>query len=118
MIVAEFSRINNGFRMRIEGHAGYGEVGKDIVCAATSGIAYALCGYLMNFKKDGFKVKSFERGKIDIECSADCEDYLQLACLGIYQIACEYPENVFVNIGAWNWKMMHGARSDHHINTL
>ena len=113
MIIAEFSKNKNGFHVLIEGHAGYSEAGKDIVCAATSGIVYALCGYLLNFKKESFKINSIETGRLDIECLTDCEDYLQLACLGICQIALEYPENVSVNIDAWNWKFI----SDHCRHT-
>ena len=112
MIVADFSKNKNGFHVLIEGHANYGEAGKDIICAATSGIVYALCGYLLNFKKGSFRINYMERGRLDIECSADCEDYLQLACLGIYQIALEYPDNICVKIGAWNWTMM----PDHRRN--
>ena len=51
MIVADFSKSAKGFRMRIKGHAGYDEEGRDIVCAAASSLVYALCGYLLNFKK-------------------------------------------------------------------
>lgn len=106
MIVADFSRNENGFRLHIEGHAEYSVSGKDIVCAATSGIVYALCGYLLNFKKNLFKVNAIESGLFDIECCSDCEDYLQLACLGLSQIAREYPENICVKIGAWDWKFV------------
>lgn len=106
MIVADFSRNPNGFRLLIEGHAGYSVAGNDIVCAATSGIVYSLCGYLMNFKKNRFKVNAIESGLLDIECSFDCEDYLQMACLGLCQIAREYPENICVHIGAWSWKFV------------
>ncbi len=105
MIVADFSRTEKGFRLRIEGHAEYGERGKDIVCASVSSIFYALCGYLLNFKKGSFRVNAIQSGLADIECDEHCEDYLQLVCLGLWQIACQYPENIRVNIAAWRWKM-------------
>ena len=106
MIVADFSRNADGFRMRVKGHAGYDEAGRDIVCAAASGLVYALCGYLLNFKKGSFSVNELEKGLIEIDCGHDCEDYLQLACIGFYQLARDYPNHVCVRYGAWNWKMV------------
>ena len=105
MIVADFTKTAKGFRLRIEGHSGYCRGGEDVVCASVSGIFYALCGYLLNFKKGSFKVNEIKSGFADIECEECCEDFLQLACLGLWQIACEYPENVKVNIEAWRWRM-------------
>ena len=105
MIVADFSRENGGFVLRIVGHAGYGNEGEDVVCAAVSGIFYALCGYLLNFKRDQVSLKRVESGFAEISCSEECEDYLQLVCLGLLQIAIEYPRHVKVNIGAWEWRL-------------
>ena len=33
-----------GAHLTVRGHAGYGEYGKDIVCAAASALVYALAG--------------------------------------------------------------------------
>ena len=111
MIVADFSRNEKGLRLRIEGHADYSS-GDDIVCAATSGIIYALCGYLVNFMQGSFAVKCLDEGCADIECGEDCESYLQLTCLGLFEIARAYPENMAVINRAWAWKMLpcHSAR--------
>ena len=109
MIDADFSRTEKGFRLRIEGHARCGVEGEDIVCAAVSGIFYALCGYIINFKPDSIKVNALESGLADIECGVECEDQLQLACLGLWQIASTYPTHMKVGIGAWNWKMVTGT---------
>ena len=106
MIVADFSRKRGGFRLRIEGHAEYGKAGEDIVCAAVSSVFYALCGFLLNFKKDTLRVNEIESGLAEIECGDECEDYLQLTCLGLWQIAATYPQHVKVNIGAWEWRMV------------
>lgn len=105
MIEVDFSRTEKGFRLHIEGHADYGDSGDDIVCAAVSGIFYALCGYLLNFKKDSIHVNAIESGLAEIECGRECEDYLQLACLGFWQISITYPDNVRVNNRAWRWRM-------------
>lgn len=105
MIVADFLKTEYGFHLRMEGHADFSVDGEDIVCAAVSGIFYALCGYLLNFKEEKFKVNAINRGLADIECKPECEEALKQVCLGLWQIACMYPENLRVNIGAWNWKM-------------
>ena len=105
MIVADFMKTDRGFRLRIKGHADYDDGGRDIVCASVSSVFYALCGYLLNFRKGSLKVNAIESGLADIECGEDCESYLQLACLGLWQISCEYPQNIRVNIDAWRWKM-------------
>ena len=109
MINADFTRSKNGFKLRIEGHAQHGAEGEDIVCAAVSGIFYALCGYIINFRPGSIKVNALESGLADIECGSDCEDQLQLTCLGLWQIASTYPSHMKVGIGAWNWKMITGA---------
>lgn len=109
MIDADFSRTRNGFRLRIEGHAGYGVEGEDIVCSAVSSVFYALCGYIINFKPGKIKVNELRRGLADIELHAECEDQLQLACLGLWQIANTYPAHMKVGIRAWNWKMVSGT---------
>ena len=106
MIDADFLRTQNGFKVRIAGHAGYGDEGEDIVCAAVSSIFYALCGYIVNFKPGSIKVNALESGLADIECGFDCEEQLKLACLGLWQIANTYPGHVKVGICAWNWKMV------------
>ena len=105
MIVADFTRSAYGFKLRIEGHSGYSDGGEDIVCASVSGMFYALCGYLLNFKKGCFKVNEIQSGLAEIECDESCEPYLQLTCLGLWQVGCEYPENLKVNIDAWSWRM-------------
>lgn len=106
MIVADFSKTLLGYRLRIEGHAEYASDGNDIVCSAVSGIFYALCGYLVNFKRDSVKVRKLGNGVADIECDDECESYLQLTCLGLYQISRQYPMNVAVINRAWAWKMV------------
>lgn len=105
MINIDFQRKGDNVRLRIEGHAGYSEHGGDIVCASVSSIFYAICAYFYNFKRDSIRVNEIQRGLADIECGSDGEELLKLACLGLWQIACEFPGYVRVNIGAWNWLM-------------
>jgi uncharacterized protein YsxB (DUF464 family) len=89
----------------MEGHSDYGDMGSDIVCAAASGIFYELCSYLLNFKGENFKINAIKSGLADIECDCECEEALKQACLGLWQIAFRYPENLLVNVDAWHWKM-------------
>ncbi|MBR3687242.1 MAG: ribosomal-processing cysteine protease Prp [Clostridia bacterium] len=106
MIKTEFSRCEGDWlRLRIDGHAGYGEEGNDIVCAAVSGIFYSLCGYLSNFCSDEVRLDYVGSGHAEVRCSAVGEEAMKLACIGIWQISLTYPECVNVENNAWNWKM-------------
>ena len=104
MITANFSRDESGLRMSVKGHAEYSSGGDDIVCAAVSGLVYALLGYLANEAVE-FKINAFGSGVADIECSLRGEEAMKLACIGIWQISLTYPEYVEVENHAWNWKM-------------
>ena len=46
MIRAYFTEDRDEVELAIDGHAGYAEHGSDIVCAACSGITYALLAFL------------------------------------------------------------------------
>jgi len=106
MINVEFTKGNDGVRLIIKGHAGYSKGGNDdIVCAAISGIFYALCGYLSNLKKEGYSLNRAEPGYADVECGYEGEEAMKLACIGIWQIALTYPQCVKVHNLAWNWDL-------------
>ena len=106
MIKAKFSRCEDGYiRLQIDGHAGYGEEGDDIVCAAVSGIFYSLCGYLSNFCSEGTSLDRLSSGCADVSCGQDGEEAMKLACIGIWQISLTYPGYVEVENNAWSWKM-------------
>ena len=96
MIKADFYRTENGLRVSLDGHSGYSEVGSDIVCAAVSGIFYALVGYLMNTKREGLIIHSILSGCGDVECSEEGEEAMKLAYIGLLQIAMTYPQNLAV----------------------
>jgi uncharacterized protein YsxB (DUF464 family) len=55
----------------VEGHAGYAEEGKDIVCASASILAYTLASIVESF--DIESTISLESGDTVIEC--ECEDH-------------------------------------------
>lgn len=105
MITASFSRDEAGLRMVVRGHAGYSESGDDIICAAVSGLVYALLGYLAN-EVGGCKVNSFGSGIADIECGPCGEEAMKLCCIGLLQIALAYPDSVAVYGDAWSWRII------------
>ena len=64
MIVAECERNKEGkiIRFTVKGHAGYGEEGRDIICAAASAVAYTAAGWFetkYNETEESYK-KHFE----------------------------------------------------------
>lgn len=109
MIRAHFYRDGESLRMTIDGHAGYGRLGNDVVCAAVSGIFYALMGYLRSFKRDMINIRTVEYGHADIICDSECEEALKLACMGIFEVALTYPDHVKVENELWNWRMRRSA---------
>ena len=105
MINADFTKKDGRVRLILSGHAGYAHDGSDIVCAAVSGLFYALVGYLMNLKNEGLIIRSIASGRGDVECSLEGEEAMKLACIGLVQIALQYPAHLSVHNGAFPWKI-------------
>jgi uncharacterized protein YsxB (DUF464 family) len=95
-------------RVTIEGHAGSGEVGHDLVCASASILAYTLAS-LMDSMDKGVQVRDVtvdldeEKGAL-ISCEP-AEDYIHSVrlmfdtiCAGFDLLAQEYPEYVSFEI--------------------
>ena len=83
--------------LRLKGHAGFAEEGKDIVCASAS----ALCNTFVEFlrQKDiAFEYK-LEKGNIEIKLTI-CEEMsglwevVSFVAVGLYILACTYPKNI------------------------
>ena len=71
MITATFTERGNRLSLRVEGHAGYAEHGKDIICASASILAYTLASIVDSI--DGVKTSiNLDIGDSTIEC--ECED--------------------------------------------
>lgn len=95
MIVVEINRQG----VTIDGHAGFAEHGKDIVCAGVSTLAVTLAESLTNLTQD----------KVDCDvCSGHMEIHWEQLSdrgallvdsffLGICWMANSYPDNVFIN---------------------
>ena len=74
------------FTVTAKGHA----TGSPEVCAAVSGLVYALAGFLQ-----GFGAKSrLEAGDAEVECLSSYETdlALEMAYVGFQQIAQQYPD--------------------------
>ena len=89
---------------RVEGHAGAGKKGADIVCAAVSVLVRTAIGILSG--KDGITVRGDapERGLlwIETEYTAEGKEYLSAAgdflIGGLKSVAEEFPENCSLKV--------------------
>lgn len=104
MIDIEFSRKGDALSLTMRGHAGYSASGSDIVCAAVSGIFYALIGYLANECRD-LHVGRISSGVADIGCSIDGESAMKLAYIGFLQIGLSYPGTLKIRESVWNRRL-------------
>ena len=85
-------------RIKISGHAGYAEPGKDIVCAAVTALTQTLIQSIENLTDDKIECR-ISPGKAEIEYSNLSEKSKTLVdsfFVGICLIAEEFPEYVKV----------------------
>ncbi|MBR3879520.1 MAG: ribosomal-processing cysteine protease Prp [Clostridia bacterium] len=101
MINIEFSRAEGNISLKMRGHAGYSREGEDIVCAAVSGIFYALLGFLANEESAGLSVSSLASGNVEIACAERFSSSMRLAYIGFLQIAMSYPGTARVFETVW-----------------
>ena len=105
MIRVSLKREDAELRLTLCGHANYAPHGEDIVCAAASGLVYALIGYLINFGKDGFRINAVREGYADLLCDEKYGDVLTLTVLGLVQLERTYPGHLAVDESVWNWRI-------------
>lgn len=76
--------------LEIDGHAGYAEKGKDIVCAAVSALAYSLVGYVSGKveREDGHMSFSADKMSKRARGAFDC------TYCGFTMLADAYPAHV------------------------
>lgn len=77
-----------GAHLTVRGHAGYGEYGKDIVCAAASALVYALAGRL----RETGRLERFQSapGYAEIAGTGDCAREFALVRCGLGLLARQY----------------------------
>lgn len=99
MITVTFTESGKKLSLRIKGHAGYAEIGNDIVCSSASILAYTLASIVDSFDIDA--TINLAGGDTTIEC--ECEDnetYVKVANafhytqVGYALLAQHYPQYV------------------------
>lgn len=105
MIKVEYHRAFH--KVTIEGHALSGEKGHDLVCAATSILAYTLASSVANMKEGNAlrdSVTELEEGKAVIKCrphprfKAVAALIFDNLCGGFELLSRDYPDNISYKI--------------------
>lgn len=107
MVNVTFTETPEKLSLRIEGHAGYAEVGKDVVCASASILAYTLAQYVKYEDEQG-NLKAPAEIKLEGgDCVVSCEpkeeivkwlwDAYQFAKMGFILLEHNYPQYVKLN---------------------
>ncbi len=84
----------------LKGHAGYDEIGYDIVCSAVSILAINTCNSIERFTDDTLTIETDESGYLKLIVEEPSDDSILLLnsfCLGIEGIIAQYGEE-FVKI--------------------
>ena len=93
MIVVSISTTN----IQVDGHAGYAEPGKDIICSAISVLTFNLIKSIESLTKDKIKYHDDTPGHINIEfenLSEKSKLLIDSFFIGISDVATAYPEYV------------------------
>ena len=103
MINITFTEEGNKLSLRLEGHAGYAEIGKDIICSSATILAYTVAHYVLEAEHRGdieARNVRLESGEIIVSCEAK-EDALKeikkmysFAMRGYQLLANTYPQYV------------------------
>ena len=107
MITASFEKEEGKFlSLRVDGHAGQAENGKDIVCSAASILAYTVAQTLTQMYKQGWLKKkphiNLKEGKSLITCVPkqgyfdECLMVFFVAEVGYHLLTTSYPQYVEV----------------------
>ena len=103
MIRVYYARGKGEHELTINGHAGYAEYGKDIVCAGVSAIAFSLLAWLENSQDDVARMDELvaEDGRVYIACAGNdrVNTAFQVALMGLIQISRAHPEHVCIEYG-------------------
>ena len=110
MINIDFYREGEKISLTMQGHAGYATTGGDIVCAAVSGIFYALLGFLST-EKSGLRVGKLAPGDVAISCSEAYNSAMKQAYIGFLQMATTYPGTAEISETVWNLNIPRHTRA-------
>lgn len=97
MIDIYYTEGDSWCELLIQGHAGYGPEGKDIVCAGVSAITQALLGYLEQLERPQtiYREKpTVAKGYVCVCCKKTqlVSAVFGMAVTGFRQIAAQYPD--------------------------
>ena len=90
-------------RVTVEGHAGSGPEGHDLVCSAVSALALTLAGnvsYMEAQEAVRNVIIKLDEGDAEIQCTAyrrykdSVEQIYRAICVGFELLATKYPENI------------------------
>ena len=90
-------------RVTVEGHAGSGPEGHDLVCSAVSALALTLAGnvsYMEAQEAVYGVIVNLEEGNAEIQCTAyrrykaSVEQIYRAICVGFELLATKYPANI------------------------
>lgn len=101
MIRVIYHRLFN--RVTVEGHAGSGPEGHDLVCAAVSALMLTLAGNVSYMKAQDAvygEIIKLEEGNAEIQCTPyrrykdSVEQIFRSICVGFELLNTKYPENI------------------------
>lgn len=98
MININYTKKDNGFTMDINGHAGSGEPGKDLVCCAVSTLFFTLANRVSELTDNAYVAYSSGCSRI----SAHGDGILPAAetiLSGLETLAGQYPQYISINEG-------------------
>jgi uncharacterized protein YsxB (DUF464 family) len=94
-------------RVTVEGHAGSGPEGHDLVCSAVSALALTLAGNVAYMKTQDAvygEIIKLEEGNAEIQCTPyrryrdSVEQIFRAICVGFELLATKYPENISYDV--------------------
>ena len=94
-------------RVTVEGHAGSGPEGHDLVCSAVSALALTLAGNVSYMKAQDAvysEILKLEEGNAEIQCTPyrrcreSVEQIFRAICVGFELLATKYPENIIYDV--------------------
>lgn len=114
MIKITFTQRGKILSLRLEGHAGYAEHGKDIVCASASILAYTVAQYITMASESGDLVAppviKLDKGDAYVSCepteetARETQGMFEYAMIGYQLLARNYPRfvDIITDVEAYN----------------
>lgn len=101
MIRAVYEKNGTEHTLSLQGHAGYAEIGEDIVCSGVSSIIFSLLGWLENKPEDIDTIDAdVSSGDVHIYCDGGEKTAVafEMVAIGLEQISLKYPDHMAIDI--------------------